>query len=179
LIKISFYQKYFSLALILFIALFNAIIAFVLDLEAKDIIAETGIFVIFRHPLFIITGLLYFTIMESSTKQATIGKITQNLVVTNLQGERINLVQSFIRNISKILSSIIFLIGYIMAEFTKKKQALHDLIAGTLIIKLSEDALPLEIICSACNESISLNIQERMSKEYDCPTCNRKIIVTS
>ncbi len=66
-----------------------------------------------------------------------------------------------------------------MAEFTKKKQALHDLIAGTLIIKLGKDALPLEIICSECNESISLNIQERISKEYECPNCNKKVGVTS
>ena len=117
--------------------------------------------------------------MESSRKQATIGKLTQSLVVTDLQGERISILRALTRNISKILSGMILLIGFIMAEFTKKKQALHDLIAGTLIIKTNKDILPVEIICVECNENIRLSIQERILKEYDCPNCNKKIKVSS
>lgn len=163
--------------IILFV--FNTVIAFALNLEVKDIIAQFGIMVIFRHPLFIITGLTYYVVMESSSKQATIGKLSQNIVVTNLQGERINILQSLARNLSKILSALFFLIGYIMAAFTKRKQALHDLIAGTLIIKINKDILPVEIICAECNENIRLSIQERILKEYDCPNCNKKIKVSS
>ncbi|MFZ1519206.1 MAG: RDD family protein [Ignavibacteriaceae bacterium] len=159
--------------LILFV--FNSIIAFVFNLEVKDIIAQFGIMVIFRHPLFLITGLIYYAVMESSKKQATFGKLSQNLVVTNLQGERINILQSIARNFSKIFSTLIFFIGYVMPAFTTRKQALHDLIASTLVIKINKDVLPIEIICAECNENISLSIQERILNEYDCPTCKKKI----
>lgn len=163
--------------LILFV--FNSIIAVVLNLEIKETVAQFGIWVIFRHPLFFITGLIYYSIMESNSRQATFGKSSQNLIVTNLKGERINILQSLARNFSKIFSTLFLFIGYLMPAFTSRKQALHDLIAGTLVIKTNKDLLPIEIICSECNENISLSIQERILKEYDCPTCNKKIKVTS
>jgi uncharacterized RDD family membrane protein YckC len=44
-------------------------------------------------------------------------------------------VKAFVRNLSKVISTFILFIGYIMAGFTEKKQALHDMIAGTLVLK--------------------------------------------
>ena len=155
------------------------IIIFDINLTDKNIVLETSIFVLVRHPLFYVVTLLYFTFMESSKKQATLGKISQNLIVTNLNGERINILQSIARNFSKLFSGLIFMIRFIMPAFTKRKQALHDLIAGTFVIKTNKKLLPVEIICAECNENITLSIQERILKEYDCPTCNKKIKVTS
>jgi uncharacterized RDD family membrane protein YckC len=85
-------------------------------------------------PFFIISW-LYYTLMESSTKQATIGKMVLGISVTDLSGNRISFGRATGRYFSKIISGIIFCIGYIMAAFTAKKQALHDIMASTLVIK--------------------------------------------
>ena len=81
-----------------------------------------------------VVNILYFTFMESSNYQATIGKLALGIKVTDLGGQKLDFVKSLVRNLSKIVSSFILLIGYIMAGFTEKKQALHDMIAGTLVI---------------------------------------------
>jgi uncharacterized RDD family membrane protein YckC len=82
-----------------------------------------------------VVQILYFTLMESSKYQATIGKLALGLIVTDMNGGKLDFVKALIRNVSKIVSGIILLIGYIMAAFTEKKQALHDIIAGTLVVK--------------------------------------------
>ncbi|HEY9740352.1 MAG TPA: RDD family protein [Coleofasciculaceae cyanobacterium] len=82
----------------------------------------------------IVIGWLYYAIQESSPKQATLGKQALEIVVTDLNGKRISFVKATIRYFSKFLSTLILLIGYIMAAFTEKKQALHDIIAGTLVV---------------------------------------------
>lgn len=78
---------------------------------------------------------LYHAIMESSAKQATIGKILLGIIVTDMEGNKITFGKASARYWSKIISGIILNIGYIMAGFTEKKQALHDTIAGCLVIK--------------------------------------------
>jgi uncharacterized RDD family membrane protein YckC len=82
-----------------------------------------------------VVQILYFTLMESSKYQATIGKLALGLIVTDMNGGKLDFVKALIRNVSKIVSGIILAIGYIMAAFTEKKQALHDIIAGTLVVK--------------------------------------------
>lgn len=76
---------------------------------------------------------LYFALQESSERQATIGKRALNIYVTDMYGRRISFGQATGRYFSKIISSLILGIGYIMAGFTEKKQGLHDMIAGTLV----------------------------------------------
>lgn len=82
----------------------------------------------------IITLWTYFTIMESSKAQATIGKMATRIKVTDLHYSRINFVRANIRFWSKVLSIAILPIGITVALFTNRKQALHDLIAGSLVI---------------------------------------------
>jgi uncharacterized RDD family membrane protein YckC len=79
----------------------------------------------------IVLQIAYFTLMESSVGQATIGKRAMNLIVADENGNRLNTQQAFIRNICRILSALVCYIGYFMAFFTDKKQALHDIIAKT------------------------------------------------
>lgn len=79
--------------------------------------------------------ILYFTLMESSKYQATVGKLALGLIVTDENGNKLDMVKALIRNLSKIISSMILMIGYIMAGFTEKKQGLHDIIAKTLVVK--------------------------------------------
>lgn len=77
----------------------------------------------------------YFCGLESSARQATFGKSAVGIKVTNLNGERISFVNAVGRYFGKIISGIILLIGFLMAAFTEKKQALHDMMAGTLVVK--------------------------------------------
>jgi uncharacterized RDD family membrane protein YckC len=79
---------------------------------------------------------LYFAAMESSARQATLGKMAMSLRVTNSEGRRLSFGHATGRFFAKIVSGMIPLaLGYIMAGFTAKKQALHDMIAGTLVLK--------------------------------------------
>jgi uncharacterized RDD family membrane protein YckC len=86
--------------------------------------------------VFMILQWLYFAGMESSARQATFGKSVMSLRVTNAEGQRISFGHATGRFFAKIVSGMVPLgIGYIMAGFTERKQALHDLIAGTLVIR--------------------------------------------
>jgi uncharacterized RDD family membrane protein YckC len=82
--------------------------------------------------LLIVIG--YFAGFESSRWQATIGKKLMKIKVVDLNGHRISFGQAIGRYLSKIVSCLTFCIGYMMAGWTEKKQALHDKIAGTLVI---------------------------------------------
>jgi uncharacterized RDD family membrane protein YckC len=78
---------------------------------------------------------LYHAFLESSEWQATVGKKLVGVVVTDLTGNRIDFVRATWRHFAKILSGAILLIGYLMAGFTERKQALHDILAGTLVLR--------------------------------------------
>ncbi|HEX6225677.1 MAG TPA: RDD family protein [Chryseolinea sp.] len=82
-----------------------------------------------------IIAILYWSLMESSKYQATLGKMALGLRVSDVDGKNLDFVKSLIRNVCKIISGMIFGVGYIMAGFTEKKQGLHDMIAGTLVVK--------------------------------------------
>ena len=77
---------------------------------------------------------LYFALLESSRWQATLGKRALAIKVTTLDGGRIGFWRATLRTIAKYLSAAILMIGFIMAGFTRRKQALHDVIAGTLVV---------------------------------------------
>jgi uncharacterized RDD family membrane protein YckC len=78
---------------------------------------------------------LYYALFESSTWQATLGKKALGLEVTDLEGRRIGFGRATGRFFGKIISGAILMIGFIMAGFTEKKQALHDIMAGCLVIR--------------------------------------------
>lgn len=81
----------------------------------------------------------YFAMMESSSWQGTLGKRMLGIKVTDLAGNRISLGKATIRLVAKTCLSGWFLIGYIMAFFTRRRQALHDMIAGTLVLTKAEN----------------------------------------
>jgi uncharacterized RDD family membrane protein YckC len=81
-------------------------------------------------------GWLYYAWMESSQYQGTLGKMALGLTVTDLQGRRVTFARASGRFFAKIITGLIPLaIGYIMAGFTEKKQALHDMIASCLVLR--------------------------------------------
>jgi uncharacterized RDD family membrane protein YckC len=76
---------------------------------------------------------LYEAFMESSSYQATLGKMIFGMKVTDLNGNRISFERATGRHFAKWLSGLVLCIGYIMVGFTERKQGLHDLLAGTLV----------------------------------------------
>ncbi|MDE3838334.1 hypothetical protein C0966_02905 [Bacillus methanolicus] len=83
----------------------------------------------------LIVTILYFAGLHSSKWQATIGKNLLGLKVTDMDGNRISFGRALGRYLAMAFLSSILLIGYIIAAFTEKKQALHDLIARTVVVK--------------------------------------------
>jgi uncharacterized RDD family membrane protein YckC len=77
---------------------------------------------------------LYFAVMESSGWQATLGKRALGMVVTNLAGNRISFGRATGRLFASFISGIPLMLGYLIQPFTAKRQALHDMISGTLVI---------------------------------------------
>lgn len=77
---------------------------------------------------------LYYALMESSVYQATIGKMILGIKVTDLSGERVSFLRATGRHFGQIISGILLGIGYLMAAFTAKKQTLHDIMAGCLVV---------------------------------------------
>ena len=87
-------------------------------------------------PVTIVGGWLYFALMEGSVHQGTLGKMALGLFVTDLRGSRVSFGRASGRFFAKIITGLIPLfLGYIMAGFTEKKQALHDMIASCLVLK--------------------------------------------
>ena len=78
---------------------------------------------------------IYCAVMESGPWQATVGKRALGVVVVDYAGNRISFGRASGRFFGKLLSAIILGIGYFMAGWTARKQALHDSMAGTLVIK--------------------------------------------
>lgn len=80
---------------------------------------------------------VYYALWESSTYQATPGKMALGLVVTDLEGNRISISRATGRFFAQTLSVLTLGIGYIMIAFMQKKQGLHNLVAGCLVVRRS------------------------------------------
>ena len=94
---------------------------------------EVQYFTIYNAVSFLVNW-LYFALLECSSRQATFGKQALGIFVTDTDGRRLTFARATLRYFGKILSSLTIGIGYIMAAFTARKQALHDIIASTLVL---------------------------------------------
>jgi uncharacterized RDD family membrane protein YckC len=112
---------------------FAAIIidAVVVSLAASILAAGTAGFGSFA--LIFLTW-LYEALMISSEKQATVGKMILGIIVTDSDGLRFSFVRATARHFAKYLSGLLLGIGFLMAAFTQKKQALHDMLVDTLVV---------------------------------------------
>jgi uncharacterized RDD family membrane protein YckC len=109
------------------------IVGFAVGLSGRDDIPDALYYAL--NIVYVIGYYLYFALMESSSWQATVGKNALGIQVTDLNGGRVSFGRALGRTLAKIISTLILLIGFIMAAFTERKQALHDMIAGTLVVK--------------------------------------------
>ncbi len=83
----------------------------------------------------ILIGWGYAASLESSEKQATLGKMALRIRVSDLAGRRISFARATGRHFAQIFDVLTLFVGYAMAGFTRRKQALHDKIAGTLVVR--------------------------------------------
>lgn len=77
---------------------------------------------------------LYSALMECSSKQATLGKMALGILVTDEQGQRLTFGKALGRNIATAVSWSLCGVGMVLAAFTDRKQNLHDMLAGTLVV---------------------------------------------
>lgn len=122
------FVAYFIDSLILTVALF------IIGLIIGFLFRAPGAVETFLTLLNIVVVWLYFALMESSENQATIGKAAVSIKVTDMHGNRIGFGKATGRYFGKILSTLILFIGFIMIGFNDKRQALHDQMAGTLVV---------------------------------------------
>jgi len=80
---------------------------------------------------------LYFAIFQSGPRQATPGKMILGLIVVDANGARLSFARASLRYFSKYISSAVLMMGYIIAGISPRKQALHDMIANTYVLKKS------------------------------------------
>ena len=78
---------------------------------------------------------IYYAVMESTAPQATVGKLFMGIYVTDRDGNRVTFRSASVRYWVKYLSTLILFIGYLMAAFTRHKQALHDIVASCVVLK--------------------------------------------
>lgn len=100
--------------------------------DSSDAFGTTRVLML--YPLAFAIGLLYFALQESSVHQATLGKRALGIKVTDLTGRRISFAHAVGRWFAAALSYLTLYIGFLMAAFTARKQALHDMVAGTLVV---------------------------------------------
>jgi uncharacterized RDD family membrane protein YckC len=86
-------------------------------------------------PVSILLAWAYYALMESSPAQATVGKIAVGIYVTDREGDPVDFRRASIRFWAKLISTLTLMIGWLMAAFPPRKRALHDYLAGTLVIR--------------------------------------------
>lgn len=154
---------YSNVSLSNYAAFYKRFAAFIID----EFILCAGIgllyFVIgyyFYLPL-IFLGWLYFSIMECSQYQATLGKMAIGITVADLFEKRISFGRATGRFFGKYISSI-FCIGFIMAAFTERRQGLHDILAGTLVL----DAAASRINQGSNSEKVYVSAQSSSENSF-------------
>jgi uncharacterized RDD family membrane protein YckC len=117
------------------VSFFLAMLLAIYFFMVYDIMEAKIAFVISRSiwATWAVLAIFYFASMESSSEQATLGKIAFRIKVGKSNGGKISFANAIGRYFSKMLSGMILYIGYIMVGFDEKKQGLHDKIANTYV----------------------------------------------
>jgi uncharacterized RDD family membrane protein YckC len=95
------------------------------DLRAQANVAPVGL----------VLAWAYFALMESSPAQATVGKMALDIYVTDRSGDPIDFRRASIRYWAKLVSTLVLMLGWLMAAFPPSKRALHDYLAGTHVLR--------------------------------------------
>ncbi len=120
---------------------------------------------------------LYTAFMMSSSKQGTLGMMAMGLRVTDDHGNRLTFGKATARYFASILSSLIFYIGFLMLLGNKRKQTLHDQMAGTLILRGRGNLLEggdAQAAAFAPSPSVIETPQQRAARQLD--RCDQLIV---
>lgn len=104
----------------------------------------------------VVVACAYYAGFHSSTWQATVGKRIYGIKVTDDKGGRISLPRAIGRYFATWLSGLLLGIGFLMAGFSHKKQALHDMICGTVVV--NRDAQPNEVVAGGGVMPVTIGI---------------------
>ncbi len=121
----DFFRRFLASSIDIFV-----IICFIYFIQLISGFIFGGIFFYFLAFLF---GWSYFVFQESSTRKGTVGKQAMNLIVTDLNGNKISFNQATKRFLMKILAAIPLFTGFLPIFITEKKQAFPDIIAKTVV----------------------------------------------
>ena len=92
--------------------------------------------------LYALLGWLYFAAMESSPRQATLGKLALGIRVVGRDGARISFARASARFFAAALSWLSLNLGHALAAWTRERRALHDFVAATWVVDASADPDP-------------------------------------
>ncbi len=112
--------------------------------------------VVIANLVYILVAILYWPLMECSERQATLGKQLLGLQVTDADGLRLNFVRALLRNLAKIISSLPFGLGFLLAAFTPRKQALHDMITKCLVVRAGPSNLMKAVVAAVVALAITI-----------------------
>ena len=96
--------------------------------------AQSPLLTLVVYAVYFLGSALYFAGMESSRHQATLGKLALGIKVTDNEGRRLAFGHALGRWFSTSLSYLTFYIGFLMAAFTERKRALHDMVSSTQVV---------------------------------------------
>lgn len=111
----------------------DSLILFPVVLIAEDVLM--AMFSFSSCAVGFILGMSYFSLMTSSKWQATLGKKAFGIIVTDKNGKRLSYQKAINRYAASVLSGLLLLIGYLVQPFTARKQTLHDILCGALVVK--------------------------------------------
>lgn len=134
----GFWRRYLALLLdqlilIVPLILLTLLLAFPLGLFDQKPEQSGGWFQVIYFLIYLLIGPVYYASQESSCHQATLGKRALGIKVTDINGDRLTFPHALGRWFAASLSYLTLYIGFLMAAFTERKQALHDVVAGTLV----------------------------------------------
>jgi uncharacterized RDD family membrane protein YckC len=126
---------------IVFAILLAAMLSFATLAVAVGMDGVSGLVDVVSWLLVTFVPFLYWPVLESSRWQATFGKRIMGLEVTDAGGNRLSFLHALLRSLAKIVSGIPFGLGFLIAAFTARKQALHDIIVKTLVVRTGPSQL--------------------------------------
>ncbi|MFZ0005151.1 MAG: RDD family protein [Methanoregula sp.] len=132
IIAVAFFNQENGIMYLIYIVVDHAPISSLTETGAP--IAAIGPIVAAVGILVVVVPWLYYAGFESSRGQATPGKVLMSLQVTDVEGNRITFARATLRFFGKFISTLIIFIGFLMIGLTKKRQGLHDKIAGCLVL---------------------------------------------
>jgi uncharacterized RDD family membrane protein YckC len=104
------------------------VVAFVVGLAMADLASEA-----IAGVINLVIAASYFSVMEASGYQATLGKMAVGIKVGDHNGNPIGVLNSIGRYFGKFISALLLCIGFMMVGWDERNQGIHDKLANTFV----------------------------------------------